>query len=145
LVEILGRNQGPTSLFYCDIDSFALANGLRGNSSLKSLTPRLSSNNADGSRQVLAIAGALKENKGLVDLDLMHNFRMSDETWGAVCDSFKTHPTLEVLDLREIITDLAIAPATITARILALLGILKMNTSIRLNSCSRRALDCMIS
>jgi hypothetical protein len=32
LAEILGRNQGPTKLFYCRIDYNVLANGLRGNS-----------------------------------------------------------------------------------------------------------------
>jgi hypothetical protein len=96
LAEILARNQGPTQLNWCEIDNLVLANGLRGNSSLRSLIPRF----GDGNREVLAIADALKENKGLVDLDLWHSVRMSDETWNAVCDSLKTHPTIEVLDLR---------------------------------------------
>jgi hypothetical protein len=37
LAEVLGRNnQGPTQLFHCYMDNGVLANGLRGNSSLKS-------------------------------------------------------------------------------------------------------------
>jgi hypothetical protein len=87
LAEVLGRNQGPTELTYCDIDFFVLLDGLRGNSRLKSLTPRLSDYRgvvyqeslviASGSpdavnRQVLAIAGTLKENKGLVVFDLRY-------------------------------------------------------------------------
>jgi hypothetical protein len=39
LVEVLGRNQGPTKLDCCRIDNLVLANGLRGNSRLKSLRP----------------------------------------------------------------------------------------------------------
>jgi hypothetical protein len=53
---------------------------------------------------------------------------MSDEIWGAVCDSIKTHPTLQVLDLRAF--EPPVPPATITARIPALLGMLKVNNSI---------------
>jgi hypothetical protein len=86
LAEALGRNQGPTRLDHCR---------------LKSLTPSISSDRGVGNQQVLAIAGALKENKGLVYLDLEHGFRMSDETWDVVVyDSLKTHPTLQVLNLR---------------------------------------------
>jgi hypothetical protein len=55
-----------------------------------------------------------------------------DETWSAVCNSLKSHPTLEVLDLRA--TDHVPAPATtqvdITSRVQALLGMMKVNTSI---------------
>jgi hypothetical protein len=102
LVEILGRNQGPTKIAFCEIDNFVLTNGLRGNSHLKSLKPRFSRNLEVRDRQVLAIAGALRENKGLVDLDLQSSHSVNDETWGAICDSLETHPTLEVLDLRVI-------------------------------------------
>jgi hypothetical protein len=99
LSDVLEQNQGPTKFALCEIDSFVLANGLRGNSRLESLRPRLSSTPEDGNRKVLVIADALKETKGLVVLLLIHDFRMSDETWGAVCDSLKTHPTLQVLNL----------------------------------------------
>jgi hypothetical protein len=99
LSEVLGRNQGPTKLDYCYIDTFVLANGLRGNNRLKILRSQLSEDFDICKRQVLAIADALRQNKGLVDLNICHSL-LSDETWGAVCDSLKTHPTLQVLCLR---------------------------------------------
>jgi hypothetical protein len=37
LIEVLGRNQGPTKLHYCDIDYAVLADGLRGSSRLKTM------------------------------------------------------------------------------------------------------------
>jgi hypothetical protein len=125
LVEVLGRNQGPTKLVYCDIDYSVLADGLRGNSRLTSLyisRPRVEVSN----RRMLAVADAVQENKGLVDL----TFRCSswnDETWAAICTSLDTHPTLEVLTFRETFN---MNPAVITSRIQALLNMLKVNTSI---------------
>jgi hypothetical protein len=132
LTEVLGRNQGPTKLDRCHIDNIVLANGLRGNSRLKSLKPRRSNNYEVGNREVLAIAGALKENKGLVELALHNGYGLNDETWGVVCDSLKTHPTLEVLDLRTIETygAGALGPAELKSRIQALLDMMKMNMSI---------------
>jgi hypothetical protein len=134
LAEGLRCNQGPTKLELCKIDNFVLANGLRGNSGLKTLAPRLSNIPDDGNREVLAIAGALKENKGLVDLDVWHDFRMSDEAWGAICDSLKTHPTLEVLHLHDLhygpFTTDAPAPAVPKSRIQALVNLLKVNMSV---------------
>jgi hypothetical protein len=128
LAQVLGRDQGPTKLTYCDIIDYSiLANGLRGNSRLKSLRLLITFRNRDG---FLAIAGALKENKGLVDLDLCRGLAMSDETLGAVCDSLKTHPTLEVLNLRAVYTDPMYPPADTTSRIQALLDMMKMNMSI---------------
>jgi hypothetical protein len=130
LVEVLGHNQGPTKLDYCEIDHFVLADGLRGNSRLKSLRLRFSNN---GNREVLAIAGAFRENKGLIYLDLSYGFVVNDEAWGAICDSLETHPTLEVLNLWS-----ASAPAVIISRIQALVDMMKVNMSIhtiRLNDC----------
>jgi hypothetical protein len=125
--EILGRNQGPTILDDCEIDNAVLANGLRGNSRLKSLTPNL--NRGIGSQELLAILGALPENKGLVDLDLSYqDFRMSDEIWDAACDSLETHPTLEVLNLRS--REAFLAPLVLKSRIQALVDMLKTNMSI---------------
>jgi hypothetical protein len=144
LAEALGRNQGPTKLDYCDIDNFVLADGLRGNSRLKSLIPRLFYKSPDdGNREVLAIAGALRENNGLVDLHLRHEFRVSDETWGAICGSLETHPTLEVLDLRfkgRQFMYAAPVPAVLTSRIQAVVDLLKVNMSIHtihLDHCHR--------
>jgi hypothetical protein len=125
LSEVLGRNQGPTKLDYCGIANSIVANGLRGNSCLKSLTPRLS-NSDDGNQEVLAIADGLRENEGLVYLELIHDFTISDETWDAVCDSLKTHPTLEVLDFRTT----KITPALLKSRMQALLDMMKRNISI---------------
>jgi hypothetical protein len=134
LAEVLGRNQGPTKLDGCYIDRFVLANGLRGNSRLKSWRPSLSYCE-DGNQEVLAIAGAVKENKGLVDLDLSHDFTMSDEMWDTVCDSLKTHPTLEVLNLCPIqpfrrAPPARPAPTALRSRIQALVDMLKENMSI---------------
>jgi hypothetical protein len=129
LAEVLGRSQGPTNLTFCEIDNYVLAEGLRGNSRLKCLTPRFSSNLEVRGLEFLAIAGALEENKGLVDLDLSwYGFRVSDETWGAICNSLETHPTLEVLDLRGTVRDAT--PGVTKYRIQAILDMLKMNLSI---------------
>jgi hypothetical protein len=133
LAEVLGRNQGPTKLDSCWIDNFLLAKGLRGNSRLKSLRPRIPEQLGVGNREVLAIAGALKENKGLVDLDFFYRFRMSDETWNTLCDSLKTHPTLQVLSLQQCVEtheEPPMAPAVLNSRIQALVDALRMNTSI---------------
>jgi hypothetical protein len=128
LAEVLGRNQGPTKIDGCDnIDTFVLANGLRGNSRLKSLRPRISNILEVRNRQVLAIADALKENKGLAFLNLSHDSSMSDEGWDAVCDSLKTHPTLQVLNLD---SDAFEDPAVLKSRIQALLEMVKMNLSL---------------
>jgi hypothetical protein len=99
LAEVLGRNQGPTKLVNCQIDNSVLANGLRGNNRLKSFRPRISGTPEDCKREVLEIACALRENSGLVDFDLSYSNSMTDETWDAVCDSLKAHPTLQVLNI----------------------------------------------
>jgi hypothetical protein len=104
---------------------------LRGNSRLQYLSPHLLSNRDDGNQNLRVIADALKENKGLVDLDLTHDFTMTGETWDAVCDSLKTHPTLEVLNLRSIQTfEDPLDPAVIMSRIQALVDMLKANMSL---------------
>jgi hypothetical protein len=130
LAEVLERNQGPTVLDRCDIDYSILANGLRGNSRLKRLRVDYSSNLDDGNRHVLAISGLLRENKGLVELDFHSALRLSDETWGAICDSLKTHPTLEVLNMPSTLNTATTGPAAITSRIQALLDLMKLNLSI---------------
>jgi hypothetical protein len=129
LVEVLGRNQGPTKLHFCDIDSFVLADGLRGNSLLKSLRQAFSGDYNVGTRKVLAIADAVRENRGLVVLNLRCTFGVNDETWGAICDSFKTHPTLEVFNLHSsayVTRDLDV----ITPKVQTLVDMMKVNTSL---------------
>jgi hypothetical protein len=128
LVDVLGRNQGPTKLDSCRIDNLVLADGLRGNSRLKSLKLlRISRSPEVGNREILAIADALRENKGLVDLNLRWwGCRVSDETWRTFCDSLKAHPTLEILDLRRTFAE----DATVKSRMQVLSDMVKVNTSI---------------
>jgi hypothetical protein len=129
LAEVIGRNQGPTKLDRCHIDHFVLADVLRGNSRLKvfrALRVITGSPEDDINRQVLAIAGGLKENEGLVDLNLRYGIGMRDGTWDAVCDSVETHPTLEVLHL----ADASFTPAVLKSRVQALVDMLKVNMSI---------------
>jgi hypothetical protein len=132
LSEVLGRNQGPTRLDRCGIDNMVLANGLRGNSLLKRFRMLISNGTEVSSREVLAIMGALRENKGLLELNLQYGYGLNDETWGVVCDYLKIHPTLEVLDLRsiEFYEQGSLVPAMLKSRIQALLDMMKMNTSI---------------
>jgi hypothetical protein len=127
LAQVLGRNHGPTKLGCCDIDNSVLADGLRGNSRLKSLSPRLFGYNDGGNQEVLAITGGLRENKGLIDVDLQHDFRMSDGTWDALCDSLKTHPTLQALNL---LGSGMIRQTVLKARVQALVDMMKVNISI---------------
>jgi hypothetical protein len=122
LVEVLVRNQRPTKLDHCDIDNSVLADGLRGFSRLKSFSPDFSGGSEGGNREVLAIARALPENRGLLDLCWRS---MSDDTWDAVCDSLKTHPTLEVLNLSALT-----GPTVLTSQIQVLLDMMKMNMTI---------------
>jgi hypothetical protein len=84
--------------------------------------------NCNSNRDVVAIADAVRENKGLVELELRcYDFHMNDETWGAICDSLKTYPTLEVLNLRY---EPPAALDVITSRVQALVDMMKVNTSI---------------
>jgi hypothetical protein len=134
LAAVLESNKGPTKLDRCYMDSSVFATGLRGNSRLKSLRHVINRRgHDDGQQEVLEIAGALKENKGLVELVFIDDFEgMSDETWYAVCDSLKTHPTLEVLHLgvNNMLRGALVAPSVITSRAQALVDMLKVNTSI---------------
>jgi hypothetical protein len=134
LADVLGRNQGPTMLHYCDIDYSVLANGLRGNSRLEIIEQDFSGDSFFCNQQVLAIAVAVRENEGLVELILKcYGGIVNEETWGAVFDSLKTHPTLEVLkfvapsDHRG-----PMAPDVITSRTQALVDMMKMNTTIEI-------------
>jgi hypothetical protein len=133
LAEVLGRNQGPTKLVYCRVDNSVLANGLRGNSRLKSFRPTFSEDFDVRSQELLAIAGGLRENKGLVDLDLCQNaFNLSDETWDTICDSLKTHPTLEVLAFPSggAFTAATAAPALLISQIQKLVDVMKVNMTV---------------
>jgi hypothetical protein len=132
-IHVLGAYSRPgleIHLKYCQITG-AAAEALveilgRRNSRLNSLSlcPE------DDNQQVLAISGALRENRGLIELNLPNRLRLSDEAWDAVCDSLKTHPTLQVLDLSSALRAPLMTQAVITSRIHALLDMMKMNMSI---------------
>jgi hypothetical protein len=135
LAHVLGRNQGPTTLDSCRIDNTVLANGLRGNSRLKSFMQGFSVFRDFSNTHVLAIANAVRENQGLVELCLFYGFHANDETWGAVCDCLRTHPTLEVVYLVPTCVSTSVgpppmAPDVITSRMQGLLDMIKVNTSI---------------
>jgi hypothetical protein len=127
LAESLGRNQGPSRLVNCHIDNSVLADGLKGNSSLKRFKPLISSSPEDSNRQFLAIVGALRENKGLVELNLKC-YEMNDEAWGAIWNSLQGHPTLELLDLRGEFP--SCSQDVLKSRMQALVAMLKVNMSI---------------
>jgi hypothetical protein len=131
LVEVLGRNQGPTELLCCDTDYYILADGLRGNSRLKSLVWPCANRPEDDKRDILAIAGALRENIGLVELNLKYILRVSDEMWSAICGSLETHPTLQVLHLLSTDGQLPyLTPVGLKSRVQALVVMMKVNMSI---------------
>jgi hypothetical protein len=129
---VMERNQGPTKLDCCVIDNAVLANGLRGNSRLGEFSTRLPNHIEASNREALAIADALRENEGLVNLTFHKDVGMSDEAWHAVCDSLKMHPTLQVLGLCCLRTcrPAPMAPDVITSRTQALLDMMKVNISI---------------
>jgi hypothetical protein len=60
-------------------DNFVLADGLRGNSRLKSFAPRIW-NRSDAYPELLAIARVLRENKSLVHLNPSVGLFVNDET-----------------------------------------------------------------
>jgi hypothetical protein len=125
--ELLGRNQGPTKLHYCDINNFLLADGLRGNGRLKSLMQSFSEDYEVCNREIIAIASAMRENKGLVELTLRCSDFITMNVWHELCDSLKMHPTLEVLDL---VTRGGQPPVVVISRMQVLVDMMKVNTSI---------------
>jgi hypothetical protein len=127
LAEVLGRNQGPNKLDFGEIDNSVLADGLRGNSRLKVFRAFISGSGEVREREFLAIAGAVKENKGLVVLDFFYGFCMNNEMWGPICDSVETHPTLQVLDVRG---QMNAAPGRLKSWIQAILYMMTINLSI---------------
>jgi hypothetical protein len=138
LAEVLERNQGTIKLEICDIDYSVLAGrlGSRGNTSLKRLAPCSSSGIADQNQQLQGIAGYLRQYRGLIELNVSwYDAGINDETWDAICDSLKAHPTLAVLELSSASTEKYYTrppgvPAVITSRVQALVDMLKVNSII---------------
>jgi hypothetical protein len=97
-LECLQNDRGPTKLDRCQIDSGVLAAAFTGNSRVTSL--RLPSNRTEDGAGVGLLFRALRNNRGLVDLNLYGSFS-SDENWSVLCESLKPHPTLISLDLRD--------------------------------------------
>jgi hypothetical protein len=127
LGDILARNQGPTKLHYCDINNFLLADGLRGNGRLKSLKQSFSEDYEVCNGEILSMAIAMRENKGLVELTLRCSDFITMNVWHELCDSLKMHPTLEVLDL---VTRGGQPPVVVISRMQVLVDMMKVNTSI---------------
>jgi hypothetical protein len=95
------------------------------------LTPTFSSNLEVDIRELLAAAGALSENRGLVELILTcYGLRLNDETWGAIIDSLKAHPTLEILDLRGAFMVDTATPTLPKSQAHKLVDMMKVNMSI---------------
>jgi hypothetical protein len=100
-------------------------------SPLKSLGLSLQNRPGDQKQTLQAIACSLRENKGLVDLDIRFVSSVSDGAWDAVCNSLNTHPTLQVFSLREKVAFATMLPSVLKSRIEVLLDMIKVNTSIR--------------
>jgi hypothetical protein len=96
-IECLQNDRGPTKLDRCQIDSGVLAAALTGNSRVTSL--RLPSNRTEDGAGVGLLFGALRNNRGLVDLNFSSR-AISHENWMALCQSLQAHPAVQSLDLR---------------------------------------------
>jgi hypothetical protein len=94
LLECIRQNRGPTTLLDCRIDTRRLADALRGNNSVTTLSP--SRDCGDEERLVLVVA--LAENEGLVTLDLSM-VSIMDEFWIALWRSVARHPKLKKICL----------------------------------------------
>jgi hypothetical protein len=122
LVEILKRNHGPAFyMAYCHFHSFM--DVLRGDSRLKSLIL----DSFHNKRSMNEFPSVFRENKSLVRLKFDDSHWVTDDQWGAICDSLETHPSLEVLDLHP---EGYTTPAISASRIQALVDMLKVNISI---------------
>lgn len=88
------RNQGPSSVFRCFINTRPLADALRGNKSVEKLVLYGEHSSEDLSYMFCALAG----NIGLKALSLA-DIPLDDESWSIMCHSLVLHPALEELSL----------------------------------------------
>jgi hypothetical protein len=93
LLESIRQNRGPTRLTLWRIDT-RLADALRGNSSINSISPHEDCSDEDR----LVLVQAIAETEGLVALDLSL-VPIADETWIALWQSVARHPKLEKIIL----------------------------------------------
>jgi hypothetical protein len=144
------RNKGPDKLLNCKMDVSVLAEAVRGNTSLKSLKPcgeldhdQLSPGDFE------TLAQALKENEGLVTLDIAGQ-PIIEESWRLILKSIQNHPSLQVLDLHLTPSSRKMSSATKTERMLAIVEMLQVNTVILqihmlLHECDKQVLQDLIN
>jgi hypothetical protein len=112
-IEWLRHSQVVTALTYCEMESCILS-ALRGNSSVKRLIYRTKCDE-QGEDHLRSLAQALPGNQGLevLDLSLVTQSPMSDETWNLLLRSLWTHPRIMSLILGHpgIVDDRAILSA----------------------------------
>jgi hypothetical protein len=149
-LESQRRDKGPDKLLNCKMDVAVLAEAVRGNTSLKSLKPcggldhdQLSSGDFE------TLAKALKENEGLVTLDLAGQ-PIIEESWRIILKSIQNHPSLQVLDLHLTPSSRRMSAATKTERMLAIVKMLQVNTIILkihmlLHECDKQVLQDLIN
>jgi hypothetical protein len=149
-LESQRRNKGPTKLTNCKMDVAVLAEAVRGNTSLKSLKPcgKLDHDQLT-SEDFETLAHALKENEGLVTLDLAGRPIM-EESWCIILKSIQSHPSLHVLDLHLTPSSRRMSAATKTKRMLAIVEMLQVNTVILtihmlLHECDKQVLQDSIN
>jgi hypothetical protein len=99
----LRLNQGPTKVIHCSIDGEILAEALRGNTIITTLFVSGFKGIARNNHKLNLLARALREDRGLVKLNLGHGM-IDAATLGALCLSLQTHPFLEDLCFPKIST-----------------------------------------
>jgi hypothetical protein len=150
LLESQRRNKGPEKLLNCKMDVGVLAESLRGNRSLKSLKPCGKLDHDQLSPEDFeTLAQALRENEGLVTLDIAGQ-PILEESWRIILNSIQKHPSLQVLDLHLTPSCRRMSTATKTERMLAIVEMLQVNTVILtihmlLHECDKQVLQDSIN
>ena len=150
LLESQRRNKGPEKLLNCKMDVAVLAEAVRGNRSLKSLKPCGELDHDQLSPEDFeTLAQALRENEGLVTLDIAGQPIM-EESWSIILKSIQNHPSLQVLDLHLTPSSRRMSAATKTDRMLAIVDMLQVNTTILtihmlLHECDKQVLQDSIN
>jgi hypothetical protein len=143
LLESIRQNRGPTGLHRVNLNARRLADALRGNSRVSTLTPLLGRTSEEDCH---AFFQALAENEGLVKLDLSR-VSILDENSDVFWQSVSHHPKLENIDMDT--TNRGLADVEKTRRTHAVVDALRVNTvlhTIRLcrNNCDLEILHNMV-